>query len=185
MVPVTQGLADHVGGDGFLLQHQHHQVLVEVGAGVQQLGAVLLRQLHHVLGDGLHAHVLAQVVVVDVGVHLDQVDDALEGILSADGQLDGHGVALQAVVDHVQNVEEIGAHDVHLVDVDHAGHAVVVGLTPHSLRLGLHAALGAHDGHRAVQHAQGTLHLDGEVHVARGIDDVDTGLGELVLGAGQ
>ena len=51
------------------------------------------------------------------------------------------------------------------------------------LGLGLHAALGAHDGHRAVQHAQGALHLHGEVHVARGVDDVDPGLGELVLGA--
>ncbi len=89
----------------------------------------------------------------------------------------GHGVALQAVVDHVQHVIEIGAHDVHLVDVDHAGDLVVVGLTPHSLRLGLNAALGAHNGHRAVQHAQGTLHLHGEVHVARGVDDVDAGLG--------
>ena len=140
---VTQGLADHVGGDGFLLQRQHHQILVEVCAGVDELGAVFHRQVHHVLGNVLHAHVLALGIVVHVGLHLDQVDDALEGILAADGQLDGHGVALQAVVDHLQNVEEISAHDVHLVDVDHTGDFIVVGLTPHSLGLGLHAALGA------------------------------------------
>ena len=180
---LTDGPADHVLRNFLLLQNQHHDLLVDVGTGVQQLGAVLLGQLHHILGDGLHAHILAQLVVIDVGVHLHQINDALEGVLSADGQLDGHRIALQSVVDHVQHVEEIGAHDVHLVDVDHAGHAVVVGLTPHSLRLGLHAALGAHDGNRAVQHTQGTLHLHGEVHVTRGIDDVQTGLGELVLGA--
>ena len=86
-------------------------------------------------------------------------------------------------MDHTQHVVEIGAHDVHFVDIDHAGDLVVVGLAPHSLRLGLHAALGAHDGHRAVQHAQGALHLHGEVHVTRGVDDIDTGLGELVLAA--
>ena len=89
---LAQGLADHILGNGLLLQDQHHDLLVDVGAGVQQLGAVLLGQLHHVLGDGLHTHVLAQLIVVDVGVHLHQVDDALEGVLRADGQLDGHGV---------------------------------------------------------------------------------------------
>ena len=85
-------------------------------------------------------------------------------------------------MDHVQNVVEVRAHDVHLVDVDHAGDLVLVSLTPNGLRLRLHAALGAQNGHRAVQHAQGALHLHGEVHVARSVDDVDAGLGELVLG---
>ena len=134
-------------------------------------------------GIGLNAHVLAHLIIVDVGVHLHQVDDALEGILGADGELDGHGVALETVVDHVQNVVEVRAHDVHLVDVDHAGDLVLVSLTPHGLGLGLNTALGAQNGHRAVQHAQGTLDLNGEVHVARGVDDVDTGGRELILGA--
>jgi hypothetical protein len=52
---------------------------------------------------------------------------------------------------------EVRAHDVHLVDVDHAGDMIVVGLTPDGLGLGLHAALGAQNGHRAVQHAQRAL----------------------------
>ena len=56
------------------------------------------------------------------------------------------------------------------------GTLIVVSLTPNGLRLGLNAALCAEDGHRAVQHAQGALHLDGEVNVARGVDDVDSGL---------
>ena len=83
-------------------------------------------------------------------------------------------------MDHIQHVVEVGAHDIHLVDVDHAGDLVVVRLAPHGLGLGLHAALGAHDGDRAVQHAQGALHLHGEVHMARCVDDVDAGLGKLV-----
>ena len=86
-------------------------------------------------------------------------------------------------MDHAQDVVEVCTHDVHLVDVDHAGHMVVIGLTPHGLGLGLYTALGAHDGHGAVQHAQRALHLHGEVHVTWGVDDVDPGLGELVLGA--
>ena len=181
---LAQGGPDHVRGDGLILQGQHHELLVQVGAGVDELGPVLLGQVHHVLGDLLHPHVLALGVVIDVGLHFHQVNDALEGLLAADGQLDGHRVALEAVMNHVQNVVEVRAHDVHLVDVDHAGDLIVVGLAPHCLRLGLHAALGAHDGDRTVQHPQGTLHLHGEVHVARGVNDVDPGLGELAGGAG-
>ena len=48
----------------------------------------------------------------------------------------------------------------------------MVGLAPHSLRLGLDSALRAEHGHAAVQHAQAALDLDSEVHVARRVDDV-------------
>ena len=59
----------------------------------------------------------------------------------------------------------------------------MVRLAPHGLGLRLNTTLGAHNGHTAVQHAQRALHFDSEVHVTRGVDDVDTGLGELVLGS--
>ena len=41
------------------------------------------------------------------------------------------------------NTVEIGAHDVHLVDIRHTRNMVFVRLTPHGLGLGLNAALGA------------------------------------------
>ena len=43
------------------------------------------------------------------------------------------------------------------------------------LRTHLNAANRTKHQDGAVQHAQGTLHLDGEVHVAWGVDDVDAG----------
>ena len=69
--------------------------------------------------------------------------------------------------------EEVGAEAVHLVDEAHAGHVVLVGLTPHGLGLGLDAGHAVEHGHGAVEHAQRPLHLDGEVDVARRVDDVD------------
>ena len=131
-----------------------HDLVVEVGDGLKELRAVLFGLVLHVLGDLLDAHILAQIVVVDVGLHLDQVDDAAEVCLGADRQLDRNSVALEALVHHVDNVVEVRAHDVHLVDIDHAGNVVVVGLAPDRLGLRLNAALGTQNGHGAVEHAQ-------------------------------
>ena len=53
------------------------------------------------------------------------------------------------------------------------GTVVLVGLAPDRLGLGLHAGHRVEHRDRAVEHAQRALHLGREVHVARGVDDVD------------
>ena len=55
------------------------------------------------------------------------------------------------------------------------GTPVLVGLAPDGLRLRLDAGDTVEHGYRTVEHAQGTLDLDGEVDVARRVDDVDRG----------
>jgi len=74
----------------------------------------------------------------------------------------------------VQHVVKIGTHAVELVDKDHPRNAVFVSLTPHCLGLGLYAANSGQDRHQAIQNSYGALHLNGEVHVAGRINDVDT-----------
>ena len=135
---------------------------------------VLLRLVLHILGDVLDTHVLAHIVIIDVRLHLDQIDDTAEGILAANGELDRHGVAVQTIFHHLHNMVEVGAHDVHLIDVRHARDAILFCLTPHGLGLRLNAALGTEDRHRAVEHTQGALNLNREVHVTGSVDDVDT-----------
>ena len=71
------------------------------------------------------------------------------------------------------NLEEVSPGSVHLVDEHHAGNAVTIRLTPNSFRLRLNTTHGAEDGDHAIEHTHGTLHLNGEVHVARGINNVD------------
>ena len=73
----------------------------------------------------------------------------------------------------VERREEVGAEAVHLVDEAHAGHAVLVGLAPDGLGLGLDAGDAVEHGDGAVEHAQRALDLDGEVDVAGRVDDVD------------
>ena len=65
------------------------------------------------------------------------------------------------------------------------GTLVLLGLPPHGLRLRLDAGNAVETGDRAVEHAQRTLDLDGEVDVAGRVDDVDAVLGALALSALQ
>ena len=109
----------------------------------------------------------------DQGLHLDQIHHALETVLRTDGQLHRQRPGAQALLDHVEATQKIRATAIHLVDVAHARHAVIVGQTPVRLRLRFHARNAVEHHHRAVEHAQATVHLDGEIHVSRGVDDVD------------
>jgi hypothetical protein len=77
---------------------------------------------------------------------------------------------------------EVGAGAIHLVDVGDAGDAVLVGLAPDRLGLRLDAGHRVEDRDCSVQHPQRALHLDREVDVARGIEDVDPVLAPLAGG---
>ena len=79
----------------------------------------------------------------------------------------------EPVADHGEAAVEVRAHAVHLVGEDQAGDAVPVGLAPDGLGLRLDAGDRVEQGDGAVEHAERALHLDGEVHVSRRIDDVD------------
>ncbi len=129
-------------------------------------------------------HVLAQLVLVDDRLHVDEVDDPEEVGLGADRQLDRHGVRAEAVDHRLHAAVEVRADAVHLVDVGDARDLVLVGLAPDGLRLGLDAGDGVEQRDGAVEHAQRALDLDGEVDVARRIDDVDPMVGPLAGGRG-
>ena len=118
-------------------------------------------------------------------LHRHQVDDALELVLGANGDLNRHRPALQPIDDGIDGVVEIRAHAVHLVDEANARDAVLVGLPPHGFRLRLHARDGIEHRHGAVQHAQAALYFGGEVDVARRIDDVDGDVAPLAGGGGR
>ena len=105
-----------------------------------------------------------------------------ELVLAADRQLDGDRVGLQLRLDLLERPLEVGADAVHLVDEADARHAVLVGLTPHRLRLRLDARHGVEHRARAVEHAQRALDLGREVDVARRVDDVDL---DVAPGAGR
>ena len=150
--------------------------VVRFADGFHHIRAVLFGLFLHVVRDGLDAHILAEIIVVDIGFHRHQIDDAAEGGLRADGKLDRDGVRMEAVMDHADDAVKIGAVDVHFVDVAHAGNLIHIGLSPDGFGLRFHAALGAENGDRAVQNTERTLDLNGKVHVTGCIDNVDAGV---------
>ena len=166
---------DFFNGQGLgIIQILLHQVVVFSGDGLHQLLMHQLSLIQKIRRNRFLANVLAFIVIIDFGFHGDQVDDAAEGGLSADGKLDRNGIRAQTIFHHLHNAHEVRTHDIHLVDVGDAGHAILGSLAPYRLTLRLNAALGAEHSHSAVQHAQGALDLHGEVHVTGGVDDVDS-----------
>ena len=166
-------LTDLVRGDFFAAEIKFHYLVVKVGNRLQQFIAVLLGKRQHILRDRFGTHVLAEIVVIDARIHIHEIDDTGEALLASDRKLNGNGIALESVVDHIQYMIKVRAHNVHLVDIDHSGDVIVVSLSPNGFGLGLDASLGAQDRHASVEHAKRTLDLSRKVHVTRGVDDVD------------
>ena len=172
-------------GEGGAAQRGLERRLVEMPVGEDRLGGVVVgvgERLEQRLPVGLAlgrepllgaegARVL-RVAEADAPPR-HQVLEPLEGGLGADGAVQGRDGLVRKVAPHGgEGHGEVGAHPVHLVGEGDAGHAVAVGLAPHRLALGLDAVGRVEDRHRAVEHSQAPLHLDGEVHVAGGVDEV-------------
>ena len=151
-----------------------HQLVAAGSRFFQKLRAVFVGKRLHVRGNRLLSEILSEVVVVNFRFHTDKVDNTAEIRFFTDGQFDGNGVGAEALFNHSFHTEEIRAVDVHLVHVRDAGNLVGIRLAPYGFGLRLNAALRAERSHRAVENAERTLHFHREVHVARGIDDVET-----------
>ena len=173
---VERGLADRrtqpVDVDVLLGQVGLHERVVVLRDGLEQAHARGVGGLGHLGGDLVDRPLATEVVVVHDRLHVDQVDDAAEVRLGADRKLDRDRVRAEAIDDRLDAHVEVRAGAVHLVDVGDARDAVLVGLAPDRLGLGLDAGDGVEDRDRAVEHAQRALDLDGEVDVAGRVDDV-------------
>ena len=73
------------------------------------------------------------IAVIHDLLHRDEVDNALQLILSTDGELDDEGVGAEHLDDHVLAAQEVSTHTVHLVDKDETRDTVLVGLAPYCL----------------------------------------------------
>ena len=171
---LTDASLDLVDGDFFVVKELLHQHIVLLCNVFHQALVIFLSLFLHIVRNLFHTDILAEVIVINIRLHLNQVDDALELVLSADRQLNRNSITLQSLVHHVNDAVEIGAHDIHLVDINHTRNLILISLSPYSFCLRLNAALCAQYGNRTIQYTQRTLNFYGEVNVSRSVDDVDS-----------
>ena len=98
-------------------------------------------------------------ILPDDAAHLDEIDEALEGVLDADRQLQRHRLHAEALLDVVDAVEEVRADLVHLVGEDDARNLVLVALAPDGFGLRLNALVAVEHDDGAVEHAQASARL--------------------------
>src|SRR3546814_21064961 len=85
-------------------------------------------------------------------LHLEQVDDAVEAVLRTHRHLHRHGIRAHARTQLPDDLVDVGAGTVHLVDERNARHLVLVGLAPPGFGPRRHATNPAQTYHRHAEH---------------------------------
>ena len=127
----TKSRNDFLFGEVSVFKIFFHQLVAGGSGFLDKLCAVFVRELFQIVGNGLLAVVLAEVVVIDFGFHSDEVDDSAESIFFSDGKFDGHGIRAESFADHSLHAEEIRAVDIHFVDVGDTGNLIGIRLAPY------------------------------------------------------
>ena len=170
----AQAVFDLGGGQLLAGQVAVGELLVVLGRGFDQLDTHGFGLVPILRGDLLDDRLGAGLAVVVKSLHVDQIDHAYEFLTLPKGELEQNRPGSQAFLDHSDHPPVVGPDPVHFVDESDPWNPVLVGLSPDRLGLWFHAAHSTKNSYHAVKHAQGPLHLNGEVHMARGVDYVNS-----------
>ena len=171
----TDSSLERLSIDGLLHKEEFGELVVHISHTALQLLESHLSLFLQLGGNLRHLDGGAQLVggVVHDGLLVHHVNLTGESVLRTDGDKHGGSIGAELSADVGQHILEVGTDTVHLVHEAQTGHVVLGGLAPHRLRLGLHTGNTAEHHDSAVEHAQGALHLCGEVHVPGGINNVE------------
>ena len=148
---------------------------------LDKLASIFLSKLLHIFRDFLNLHILAHIIIIDISLHLYEVDNTLKSILSTDRKLNWNSITLKAILHHFYNTVEVRTHNIHLIDIYHAWNAIFVSLSPNSFGLRLNATLCTKNCYRAIENSQRTLNLNCKVNVSWGVYDIDSVLTLIVV----
>ena len=118
------------------------------------------------------AGLFAQVIKEDRRLHREDVDHALEAIFRANRQLDDGRLRAEAINDHTDTALKVRADAIHLIDEADTRDVILISLTPDRLRLRFDTGDSIEHHHATIENAQRALDLNGEVHVAGGVNDI-------------
>ena len=157
----------------FAFEKHLQQLVVLFGNRLDQVPAPFHRKIAKLAIHLFERHSRAEIVGVDDLLHREEIDDAFELILGTDRHLDRNGAGAKALANLFDDVEEVGADAVHLVDENDPRDPIFVRLAPHGLGLRLNRRYRIEKRDQPVEDAQRAFDLDRKVHVTRRIDDVD------------
>src|SRR5699024_3184347 len=98
----------------FAFKVLHHQVVVQITDLLNELCVVQLCLILHFFRHVAYCDVIALVVVVDVSLHLEQVDNSLEFVFFSDRKLKTDRVLAESCSDLIYCIVEISSKNVHL-----------------------------------------------------------------------
>ena len=171
---LTEGDADLICIGHFAFQIHFSDVIVHIRQVFDEGFVVFVGKIHHVFGNVIFLHIGTVGTVVAVCLHVDDLNIAFKGFSSADGERNGNDFGAQFLLHISNDFVEVSTGTVHLVDERHHGDFVLHRLTPDGFRLRLNAADGAVNSDRTVENAERTFHFSSEVHVTRGVDQIET-----------
>ena len=150
---LSEGSLDLLLSELLAAEELLHEGVIALCSSLNELAAPLLSLLLQVCRDIIVLEGNALILVApDNGLHLDEVYDALEGILSSYRDLQRYGMSVEAGLDLLNDAEEVCSGTVHLVDERDARNIVLIGLAPYSLGLRLNSADRAVNHYGAVEH---------------------------------
>ena len=164
-----------VAGDLLVREVALHDRLVRLDDGLDELHAVLLGLGGDVVRDrgGLR---LAVGAGIQVGAHVEEVDDALQLVLVPDRDLHGDAALGELRAELLERGEEVRALAVEHGHEDDAAEVELLRALPEAGRLHLDA-VDAVDGHqRSLDHAERGERVGLEARVAGRVDEVDLAL---------
>lgn len=170
----ADGILDLLVGGLLLVEVQFGNLIVDIGKLLNKGLALLLNKLlegsRNLIGD---ANLGATGTLKVNSLHVDKIDDALELVLSTNGNLDSSGGNLELGVDLLDGLPGVGTHSVHLVDEGDSGDIITLHLTVDSDGLRLDAANSAQNHDSTVEDSESSLDLNGEIDMTRGINQVE------------
>ena len=157
-----------------LFKEQFGNFVVDVGKLLDQSLALLLGKFLERTGDLIGDANLGTTRTLKVhSLHVDQVDNAEELVLSTNRNLNSSGGNLKLSVDLFDSLPGVGTHSIHLVDERETGNIVTFHLTVDGDSLRLDARNSAQNHDSTVEDSQSSLDFDGEINVTGCINQVE------------
>ena len=163
-------------GDGAGFEELFHQLVFAFGDQLDQLFVSFFGGGGHIGGNRAFLALAVSAHLVGVGLHADEIDNAAETLLAADGKLQRGDGAAEGAGERFERAVGVGALAIHAVDDDHARQVDFVAVIPDALGHDLDSGDAIHHDQRGVNHGQHHLGLVDEHVEAGSVEQIDLDL---------